>query len=263
MILPFVFLKRACFHAMGAKPSTGELPGKEEGFGHHVHLVATEIIRVAGMSGYHTSVLVDEQEYFFDAIGILEAPAFFSHSLNEQAQSPDDVQPDVSENFALSRGDRGKMVVIPIGYSRHSGRDLVAALQQHFERGTYDVFYKNCNTFSDAALYFLTGTRMPACYNRIERFVTATKPVSVGLLNVIFKAMVEHNSGVTVEGDIYTPNPLSADFSVDSLIKQLEGDSESESGSDDSDGEDSDEEPSLAHRLSAAFSSAQLTGNAA
>jgi len=87
------------------------------------------------MSGYHTSVLVDEQEYFFDAIGILEAPAFFSHSLNEQAQSPDDVQPDVSENFALSRGDRGKMVVIPIGYSRHSGRDLVAALQQHFERG--------------------------------------------------------------------------------------------------------------------------------
>ena len=62
--------------------------------------------------------------------------------------------------------------------------------------GTYDVFYKNCNTFSDAALYFLTGTRMPACYNRIERFVTATKPVSVGLLNVIFKAMVEHNSGV-------------------------------------------------------------------
>jgi len=89
--------------------------------------------------------------------------------------------------------------------------------------GTYDVFYKNCNTFSDAALYFLTGTRMPACYNRIERFVTATKPVSVGLLNVIFKAMVEHNSGVTVEGDIYTPNPLSADFSVDSLIKQLEG----------------------------------------
>ena len=90
---------------------------------------------MAGMSGYHTSVLVDEQEYFFDAIGILEAPAFFSHSLNEQAQSPDEVQPDVSENFALSRGDRGKMVVIPIGYSRHSGRDLVAALQQHFERG--------------------------------------------------------------------------------------------------------------------------------
>lgn len=86
------------------------------------------------MSGYHTSVLVDRQEYFFDAIGILEAPAFFSHSLTEQAQSPDDVQP-VSENFALSRGDRGKMAIIPIGYSRHSGRDLVAALQQHFERG--------------------------------------------------------------------------------------------------------------------------------
>ena len=90
---------------------------------------------MAGMSGYHTSVLVDHHEYFFDAIGILEAPAFFSHNLNEQAQRPDGEQPDVSENFALSRGDREGMVVTPIGYSRHSGRDLVNALQQHFERG--------------------------------------------------------------------------------------------------------------------------------
>lgn len=72
--------------------------------------------------------------------------------------------------------------------------------------GTYDVFYKNCNTFTDAALYFLTKTRMPGRYNRLERLVTATKPVSIGLLNRIFRAMVE-SSGVSVDGDIYTPNP--------------------------------------------------------
>eukprot|EP00438_Fugacium_kawagutii_P025117 Skav230790 [mRNA] locus=scaffold312:36416:37816:+ [translate_table: standard] len=113
-----------------------------------------------------------------------------------------------------------KTVVTKIGYSNASGRDLVAALQQHFERGTatwsprkgrlqggtYDVFYKNCNTFTDAALYFLTKTRMPGRYNRLERLVTATKPVSIGLLNRIFRAMVE-SSGVSVDGDIYTPNP--------------------------------------------------------
>ena len=39
------------------------------------------------------------------------------------------------------------------------------------------------NTFSDAALYMLTKTRIPGTYNRIERFVTATKPVSISLLN--------------------------------------------------------------------------------
>ena len=34
--------------------------------------------------------------------------------------------------------------------------------------------------------------------------------------------MVE-SSGVTVQGDIYTPNPVSADFSVDGVIASLEG----------------------------------------
>ena len=53
-----------------------------------------------------------------------------------------------------------------------------------FSKGTYDVFYKNCNTFTDAALYYLTKTRMPGCYNRIERMVTATKPISIGLLKL-------------------------------------------------------------------------------
>lgn len=75
-----------------------------------------------------------------------------------------------------------------LGFSTASGPDMARQLQSYFERGTYDVFYKNCNTFTDAALYFLLRKRMPGCYNRIERVVTATKPVSIGLLNRVFKA---------------------------------------------------------------------------
>jgi hypothetical protein len=53
----------------------------------------------------------------------------------------------------------------------------------------------------------LTKTRLPGSYTRIERLVTATKTVSIGLLNVIFKTYLENATGVEVEGDIYTPNP--------------------------------------------------------
>lgn len=246
---------------MGAAASTGEGPGPEDGYVHHVYLAATEIIRVAGMRGYHTSVIVDSHEYFFDSIGILEAPPLFSHTLEQQAEgqsqaSASDEDGEVSDGPVKKRNT----VVTPMGYSSQSGRQLVAALQQHFERGTYDVFYKNCNTFTDCALYYLTKTRLPGSYTRIERLVTATKTVSIGLLNVIFKTYLENATGVEVEGDIYTPNPLSSDFSVDGLIRQLEGESDSESSSSTDGDEESDEEPSLATRLSAAFSSTKLRG---
>ncbi|CAK9068713.1 unnamed protein product [Durusdinium trenchii] len=238
--------------AMGQSASTAEMPEAQEGQ-HTISLAATEIIRVAGMSGYHTSVIVDDQEYFFDSIGILEAKPLFSHMLPEPPE-PDidatglDLPPSRHPSGPLRSPSR-EPVVTRIGSSAYSGRDLVAALHQYFERGTYDVFYKNCNTFTDAALYFLTKTRMPAYCNRIERLVTATDPVSVSLLNRIFKAMVEHQQGVEVEGDIYVPNPLSAGFSVEKLIRKLEGESETESSGSDSE-ESEDEPPSLARRLS-------------
>ena len=43
------------------------------------------------------------------------------------------------------------------------------------------------------------------------------------MMRFCLQAMVEHQSGIVVEGDIYTPNPLSQDFSVDNLIKKFEG----------------------------------------
>ena len=70
------------------------------------------------MSGYHTSIIVDNLEYFFDAIGILQAPPLFSHTLNE-AKNP----------------DGSKTTVTFIGYSHYDGIAMVEALQTFFERG--------------------------------------------------------------------------------------------------------------------------------
>ncbi|CAJ1364411.1 unnamed protein product, partial [Effrenium voratum] len=100
---------------MGASAST-DVPGQQGD--HEVRLAATEIIRVAGMSGYHTSILLDGREYFFDAIGILEAAPLFSHTLNE-AKNP----------------DGSKTMVVPVGYSHCSAREMVDFLQEYFLRG--------------------------------------------------------------------------------------------------------------------------------
>eukprot|EP00930_Biecheleria_cincta_P044086 TRINITY_DN30248_c0_g1_i1.p1 TRINITY_DN30248_c0_g1~~TRINITY_DN30248_c0_g1_i1.p1 ORF type:complete len:235 (-),score=48.68 TRINITY_DN30248_c0_g1_i1:65-769(-) len=192
-----------------------------------VRLAATEIIQIAGMRGYHTSVIVGDREYFFDSVGILEAQPFWSHSAGDGKPV-------------------GDTVITEYGRTTMGGRAMVQVLRPFFEKGSYDVFYKNCNTFSDAALHVLRKTRLPGQYNRIERLVTATNPVSISLLNKLFKALVEHSSGQTINGEVYTTNPEAQDFSVDEVIaatdrarRNEESDSEAEaSESDDSEGDD-------------------------
>eukprot|EP00418_Pyrodinium_bahamense_P043833 CAMPEP_0179191424 /NCGR_PEP_ID=MMETSP0796-20121207/95081_1 /TAXON_ID=73915 /ORGANISM="Pyrodinium bahamense, Strain pbaha01" /LENGTH=239 /DNA_ID=CAMNT_0020895651 /DNA_START=45 /DNA_END=764 /DNA_ORIENTATION=- len=185
---------------------------------HEVQLAATEILRVAGMSGYHTSVIVDDREYFFDYLGIMVAPPLWSH-IAGQMKRPSEIFTEV----------------IPIGRSVSSGKALVQALCPHFEKGSYDIFCKNCNTFTDTALYFLTRSRLCGRYNRIERLVTATDPISTRLINRLFRNPGEAGGPWT---DFYVPNPEAAGFSVDEVLASFdESDSES-SASDESSGSD-------------------------
>merc|ERR1712217_831659 len=74
------------------------------------------------------------------------------------------------------------MGVLCMGNSRRGGSAL-RALVPFFGKGTYDAIYKNCNAFTDAAAYFLTGSRLEARFSRLERLVQATKPISLGLIN--------------------------------------------------------------------------------
>mmetsp|Transcript_68931 Transcript_68931/g.121863 ORF Transcript_68931/g.121863 Transcript_68931/m.121863 type:complete len:233 (-) Transcript_68931:167-865(-) len=209
---------------MGASHSSVEL-NPQDGPLHEVSIAATEIIRIAGFRGYHTSIIVDDREYFFDSVGILEAAPLWSHMLGEQ-------RPEI------------KTEITTIGYSHCNGRAMVQVLRPFFEKGSYDVFYKNCNTFSDAALYFLTKSRLMGKYNRIERLVTATNPVSVNLLNRVFKAVMERSSENQCCGDVYVTNPQAADFSVDDLIANMEGDEE-ESEESEADASESDSEEEI------------------
>mmetsp|Transcript_24790 Transcript_24790/g.71253 ORF Transcript_24790/g.71253 Transcript_24790/m.71253 type:complete len:209 (-) Transcript_24790:74-700(-) len=170
---------------------------------YEVRLAATEILHVAGISGYHTSIIIDDREYFFDSVGIMAAPPLTSHG-------PPEKRPEM------------KTAVIEIGRSTCSGNALVQALQPLFEPGTYDIFLKNCNSYTDVALYYLTRTRLPGCYSRLERFVAATSPVSTGLLNKMFRAFIEKKTGKPCEEDVYVTNPEAENFSVENVIASLE-----------------------------------------
>merc|ERR1719221_1270784 len=96
---------------------------------------------------------------------------------------------------------------------------------------------KNCNTFTDVALHYLTKTRLDGRFNRIERLIIATNPVSTGLLNRLFRAFLESNTGSECEVDIYVTNPEVEDFSVEQVIADLD---ESDSDSDEENSESSD-----------------------
>lgn len=189
---------------MGGSQSAAEVgPGRKEC--HEVRLAATEILRIAGMGGYHTSVIVDDCEYFFDSIGIMSAPPLWSH-LAGGARHATEVRTDVRV----------------IGWSSLSGTAMAQALKPFFEKGSYDIFYKNCNTFSDTALYLLTKSRLASEYNRLERLIRATDPLSTSLLNSLFRACVTHECGEEITTNVYVPNPQSEGFSVENVIARID-----------------------------------------
>ncbi|CAE7677233.1 spin [Symbiodinium pilosum] len=45
--------------------------------------------------------------------------------------------------------------VVYMGLTRISGDDLREQLGRFFKRGSYDLLRKNCNSFTDCALFFL------------------------------------------------------------------------------------------------------------
>merc|ERR1712107_114421 len=192
---------------------------------YEVRIASTEILRVAGMSGYHTLIIIDDREFFFDRDGIMAAPPLWSHITGGRVKPPGDVRTEVVE----------------AGRSSLGGKALVQTLTPFFQKGSYDIFYKNCNTFTDMALYFLMKQRLDGRFTRIERLIAATNPISTSLLNRMFRAFVSDgpNSSVSsTEDDIYTTNPEAEDFSVDGVIAYID-DIESE---DDSEGCDDDDD---------------------
>jgi len=130
-------------------------------------------------NAYHTSIVVQGEEYFFSDSGICYDDKLISHSGN----TPE---------------------IIEVGRTDHSGTELWWALQSHFRPGTYDLLRKNCNSFSDAALFFLTRARLETKYSALERMGT-TSPALVG----------------TVTNGMYVPNPIAENFNIEDVIEAV------------------------------------------
>lgn len=219
---------------MGAAGSGDLLEDGESGAKHEVRLACTEILKVAGMRGFHTSVIVDDLEFFFDREGIMAAPPFWSHTGRVQQPPADGGSVDPQSVVHDPRTQ-----ITEVGRSHISGRELVRILSPFFESGTYDIFHKNCNSFTDAALYLLVRQRLDSSFNRIERLVAATSPMSTDLLNRLFRAYHESSTGQAVDYDVHVTNPRAQGFTVDGVIASLKefqkqmSDEDSEDGSDD------------------------------
>lgn len=148
---------------------------------HRIELTASVLFGLPMLaSAYHTSVLVDGEEFFFSDSGIFRDHMLVSH-----------------EGKPTER--------LELGYSDHSGLQLQMALDKHFKAGTYDLLRKNCNSFSDCALYFLLKQRLKGKYTILER-LGSSGPQLVG----------------QVTGGTYAPNPISASFNVEEVIKEIE-----------------------------------------
>mmetsp|Transcript_22805 Transcript_22805/g.72202 ORF Transcript_22805/g.72202 Transcript_22805/m.72202 type:complete len:328 (+) Transcript_22805:75-1058(+) len=147
-----------------------------------VQLAASELFTVPGLAtAYHTSVLVNGEEFFFSDSGIL-----WDRSLTSHQGQPSEL--------------------VDVGLSRRTGSQLLAVLQPHFMPGSYDLIQKNCNSFSDCALHFLLEKRLDRRYSALERL---GQRASASMLQRFTKGM-------------YVPNPVAADFSVESVIGQVD-----------------------------------------
>jgi len=111
----------------------------------------------------------------------------------------------ILSDCALNSHEKCPTEKVHLGFSEKTGAHLYQALRSYFRPGTYDLVRKNCNLFSDCAMYYLLGKRLERKYTALER---------LGQANAELLSQVTNGK--------YTPNPEAADFQVDSVISSLD-----------------------------------------
>ena len=94
---------------------------------------------------------INGTEYFFDGNGIMS-------SGNRASHAPDPNNPKARYGTTATL----------IGYSNKTGTDVKEKLRQYFASGTYDLLRKNCNCFSDCALWYCCKIRLASNYRSLE-----------------------------------------------------------------------------------------------
>ncbi len=142
-----------------------------------VELGASEIGGVPGFMAYHTSVAINGEELFFSNVGIVVTSDWESHS---------GFTPQISEQ----------------GYTSWTASQLKYALDPYFLPGTYDLLIKNCNSFTEAALFVITRVRLDPKYSAAER-------------------MGSRSASLVQQIGPYTPNHRAANFSFEGMKDEL------------------------------------------
>lgn len=138
---------------------------------------------LGGFAGFHTSILMAGEEYFFSPTGIRCCSYPISHPSLLQA------------------------IRIGVGVSKATGQELYNFLSEHFQSGSYDFLRKNCNAFTDCALYFLCEKRLDLRYRAMEKLGWMAES-QTGILHSIS------------EGE-YTANPEAENFDVEDVLEEI------------------------------------------
>lgn len=135
-----------------SSPLGGKAPGRRP-FRPYVEVAATPLgprLGSVGLTAFHTSVLLDGIEHSFGPEGITTARGPRSHG-------------------GLPRENEFRRV--PVGRTAQDATHIISLLRPHFAPGSYDMLRKNCNSFTDVALGFLSARRLGdfGQFTRMER----------------------------------------------------------------------------------------------
>jgi len=164
--------------------------GKQPVATNEVQLAVSPLGGVPGAQAWHSSVIINGDEFSFSDGGIAVARGTDSHDAMAK-------QNNASTQVQI------KTEVFDMGMSPYSGSQVRAALQTYFQPGTYDLLRKNCNSFSDAALFYLLKKRIDRKYRQLE-MIGARNPQIIAAMS----------------GNGYQPNAKCDNFDLEKVIKE-------------------------------------------
>merc|ERR1719343_1216242 len=147
-----------------------------------VQLVATPLgFGVSSCEAFHTSIVISGVEYAFSDVGVQRSPCSYrSHQ-------------HLPKHPALTK--------VMLMWVARSEADVMKALGKFFQPGTYDLLRKNCNSWSDCALYYLLGQRLDVHFRKIEGYAHKVDK-HVGIVQFFAGYEPNPNADVFVKDDI-------------------------------------------------------------
>jgi len=151
-------------------------------YSNEVELAVSPIGNLRGAAGYHSSVLLGSEEFYFSPFGICCSRKLSSH-----------------ESSGVKR--------IFVGHSNVTSKEIIEILSDDFCPGSYDLIRKNCNAFTDCALYLLCARRLDSSFRALD--VLGQVADSAKLVQALSLGA-------------YTPNEKADGFDLEAVIQRID-----------------------------------------